>query len=323
MNEQTQLKEFGLIEQYETFPKDYRAGILSGATKQVLREDGNYTDFIPETEHQIGIYFDTMGCVSFSALNCIETILKAKFGVSLNLSDRFLAKMSGTTKRGNYLRTVADSIRTQGAVAEELWPYPRRQRTPVFEWDDFYSEIPEEVRMEALNFLKQWKIEWEWVPMSQVREALKYGPLQVTVRAWPKPNEDGLYHDGGSTRRNHAVTLFNATDDYYEIADHYSKDKKKLVPNYDFKWALQFFVTKQTNVPMPTIELPNNVLVQLVEGSGGFGLHLDGKIIVDDQAKINASFIVRNRGDIKEKVVTLRQDQWDSFPKVNLKGEEL
>lgn len=311
-------QQFGLLEQVDVFPKDWRMGGLSGATKTIINESGDYTKFLPEVEYQVGVYFDTMACVTFSALNCLETIANVK-GISWNKSDRFTAKMSGTGVKGNYLRNVAESIRTEGVVDEEDWPFPRKQRSPVYGWGDYYSEIPDTVRSEGLKWLQDWSIEWEWIRMDQIKEALKYGPIQVTVKAWPKPLKNGLYNDGGSKYRNHAVMLIRATDEYYEIFDHYTKSKKKLVPDYDFKSAMQFSLIPKKD-DMPTLSLPNDVLVQEVEKSGTFGLHLNGKMIVDDVDKVVASWLMRNKGDVKGKTVSLTRDDWNSFSKTDLKN---
>lgn len=314
---------YGLLEQKIAFAKDWRAGGVSGVDKVVLREDGNYTAFLPTVEYQIGTYFDTLSCVTFSALNVVETVAKVK-GIDFNRSDRFTSKMSGTTKEGNYLRSVAESIRLQGTVDEAEWPYPRTQRSPIFDWDDFYTDIPLETQHSALQWLTEYSVQWEWVRPEDVREALKYGPLQVMVKAWPKPGADGLYDDGGSKERNHAVTLFNATDDYYEIFDHYQIERKKLVPNYDFKAAIQYFLVKKK--PM-ALTIANNTLVQDVEGTGAFGMFLNGKIMLGPAAEVLATVTMRSDvgedGGVVIKRMALGKTDWDSFSKTDLKNNPL
>ena len=73
------VKKYGVLEQVQPRVKDWRAGGLTGRTLQVIREDGDYTKFLPEVEYQKAVLFDTLGCVSFSAANNIETILKAQY----------------------------------------------------------------------------------------------------------------------------------------------------------------------------------------------------------------------------------------------------
>lgn len=315
----------GALEEREVRAKDYRVGGISGADRIVIREDGDYRDFLPEMEYQIGVYFDTLACVTFSALNCIETIAKVK-GMNWNRSDRFTAKMSGTTRQGNYLAIVAESIsRDHGTVEQESWPFPDRQREPVFEWDDFYIEIPETVKMEGRRFLQTWKVQHEWVPTSEIRNMMKYGAIQVTVQAWPNANADGLYENRESNRAyNHAVELIYACDEYYEIYDHYSRNRKKLVPNYKFGAAKRFTLKKiDLNEPSPMITLPNNALIQQIgEGAtGAFALHLDGKLLIGETDKVLASWALRSSDFSNKRAIT--KEQWDSFKHLSLKGEPL
>jgi hypothetical protein len=52
-------------------------------------------------------------------------------------------------------------------------------------------------------------------------------------------------------------------------------------------------------------------------------MYLDGKIYVDDTAKILASVIMRTNGNLNGKIKALTQEQWDMFEKYNLKGEKI
>jgi hypothetical protein len=323
-------QEFGLLEERQLNPHDQRAGVVSAVAKKILRESGSYHDVLPVAEYQRGVYFDTMACVTFSALNCLEILAKLK-GLNWNKSDRFTAKQSGTSKTGNYFNVVADSIRNQGVVDEEAWPYPRTQIKPVFDWDDYYAPILLAVQTMGRDWLKGYEVEWEWQNTKKLREALKYGPVQVSVYAWPEPQADGKYADNGEVRRNHAVALVDATDDHYEIFDHYDKTTKYLVPDYRFGAALQFYLTPKNEIPMPTIQLPNNVLVQDVEDTGAFAMHLNGKLMVDDPGKVLATVLMRAPRVIVagksvvqfDAPVPLKKADWDSFPHINLKGESV
>lgn len=317
----------GLLEEREINPKDYRAGAVSGVDRVVIRESGDYRDVLPEFEMQVGTYFDTMACVTFSALNCIETIAKVK-GITINRSDRFTAKMSGTTKSGNYLSKVAESIATQhGTVEEENWPYPRTQRTPIFEWEDFYKAIPEELVMEGRRSLKRFKVQHEWVPTSKVREYLKYSPLQVTVQSFREKNADGFYiNRPANTAYSHAVELVYAGDEYCEIYDHYDNKHKRLAPDYKFGTAKLFtfnIIDPNSIEPTPMITLPNNALIQMTgEGATGeFALHLDGKLLIDEVEKVFGSWAMRSSDFSNKHAIT--KEQWDSFPHYNLKLQKI
>jgi len=321
-------KSFGLLRQDEIIAKDWRLGAVSGAEKHVLRADGQYLGFLPRVEYQSAVYFDTMACVTFSALNCLEIILKVH-EVEIDKSDRFTARMSNTTRTGNYLRSVAESIRVDGTVEESSWPFPRMQRQPVFGWEEYYQLPDPAVIMEGKRWLVDWNVEWEWVPATEekLKEAMTYGPVQVCVYAWPKP-KDGLYDDGGNKDRNHAVTLVGYEEGkHWWIFDHYDAALKKLVWAYDFQWALRYSLTKkhsQNNfTPMPTIVLPDDVLVQETEVSGQFGLHLNGRILLGDLAETLATWLMRNKGVVDGRCIPLKKSDFDSFPKFDLKNNPL
>lgn len=74
--------------------------------------------------------------------------------------------------------------------------------------------------------------------------------------------------------------------------------------------------------------LPQNTLVQLTEGIGGFALFAQDKdgndrFFIDDLAKIQASWLVRNKGDIKGKTLAIAQVVWNAYKPIwrNLKNE--
>lgn len=300
-------------------PKDWRFGGITGWDPSILREDGDYTENLPDFELQHSLHFDSFGCVSFSANNCIEVIGRV-FGYIWNWSDRFLAKQSGTTRTGNSLSVVAETLRTFGCVDEDRWPYPREMWG--FDWDDFYSQIPQEIIDEAKEFLKSWDVNWRWVNPHDVKEAMKYGPVQVGVYAWPKKRPDGKYDDAGKTKRNHAVACVKF-DTHPVILDHYDPFLKELVADYDFKFALQFYIIpKREDSSMP-LNLPNNCLVQQTGpgANGAFGLHLDGKIYVDETDKILASWSVRSSDFNNKRAIS--KEEWDKFPHFDLKNNPL
>lgn len=315
-------KNYGLIPEPKIRAKDWRFGAVSGSPKAVLSEDGNYLDYLPNFEIQAGVYFDTKACVSFSALNCLEIIFRAKGWGEKNFSDRALAKMSDTTKDGNYLSKVAETIRKEGIVPDADWDWNPNQRNPVYDWDDFYKAVPSEVEMKAKRWLNDFKMTWEWVSLDNLKEALKYGPLQVTVYAWNK-KQDGIYPNPKNKYRNHAVTLVNYKEgEYWQIFDHYDTSIKRLAWDYEFGHALRFTVNKRIKDNMPT-DLENDILVQDVEDSGAFALHLDGKLLVDDTDKLLATWLMRNDGDVAGKTAAIKAAEWDKFEKRDLKGNKI
>jgi hypothetical protein len=164
-------------------------GIILGSRKEdwiagtipyeVLNESGDWTEYLPPGEWQRINNKETMACVSFSALNVLETLYYFHTGERRNFSDRFTACMSGTMRRGNYLWKVGDSIRKDGIVDEEDWAVP-----DDMSWDSYYQTPPIKVIDKGKEFLKDWTINYEVIADSS-RESLihhlKQSPLQVVI----------------------------------------------------------------------------------------------------------------------------------------------
>src|SRR5258708_36742261 len=112
----------------------------------------------PVGEHQYSPAIDTMACVSYSATHCIESQILFLKGEVANLSERFLAKMSGTTHQGNYQQKVVEAILKYGMVTDKDWPQPQQ-----FTWDEYYADIPQSVIDKGQEFLKKWNVSYKWI----------------------------------------------------------------------------------------------------------------------------------------------------------------
>lgn len=162
--------------------KDYLAGAFSFVSWEERLKTGNWRPFLPPGERQFNGTIDTMACVTFSALNSIETQEKFLTGKQPNYSDRWIAKMSGTTHEGNYLYKVADAIRKYGLVLEEDYSF-----VSGMTWDEYYTDIPEAKMNELLAKGKAWLDEWsalsEFLTVSKdsFLRHLKHAPIQVTI----------------------------------------------------------------------------------------------------------------------------------------------
>lgn len=310
------LKNYGLRIESEARVKDWIMGGVSAIEPVILVEKG-WGDYLPVKEVQRNKYFDSMSCVTFSALNCLEILHKRLYEEEVNWSDRWTARVSGTNEKGNYLSTVADTIRTRGLVLEDVWSFGDFKS-----WKEYMTDPPIEFDDFGEEFLQHYEIRWEWVltrDVKDLKDILQTAPLQVTGFAWEEP-VDGIYKR--TTRKaNHAFTLYDYNDgEYWLIYDHYDKAIKKLAWNYKFGHILKYNLEQKK--PMP-LQIPNNTFCQLVEGKGEFALALDGKLIVDSLDKVMASFIVRNNGDIKGKTKALLQEEFDEYEKINLKKQPI
>lgn len=299
------LDNYGLLIKDKS-PSDWIAGSFSPLEHKVLQANGQWDGFLPLTEYQ-NQGFETMACVSFSALNCLETIYKRQKGVDRNFSDRFTAKMSGTTSQGNYQFAVAESIKKQGVVDEASWPFAG------LDWNDFYSDIPISVQNEGLEFLTKYNVFYEWVNQESIKTHLAYGPLQVTVKYM---NGNGILNPIGNP--NHAVTLYGYEEDHFKIFDSYNNVHKKYSLNYQFGGIMLFTLAEKT----ASMFIPlDNELYMLVEGpEQKLAMGLGGKLVIYDQkidTLINSAS--RSKKYLVPKPITLAQ--WNSVIKVNGKGQ--
>lgn len=215
-----EIKNYGVILGQRS--TDWIAGAVSGITFEERNPSGDWTPYLPKGEKQFSKFQDSMGCVSFSANNCIETQIKFLTGIEPNFSDRFLAKMSGTTQFGNYLYVVADTVRKVGLVNEEEWPVP-----PDFTWDSFYSQIPQHIIDKGKDFLAQYDISYEFIndwSRENLMKQLKQSPLQVVIPG-------------------HAVMNFYTSLDVQRYFDTYEPFIKEW--GTSFNSVLKYVVTKK------------------------------------------------------------------------------
>lgn len=308
---------------------------LIGSDIKELYPDGNIVRYLPANEIQVGIYFDTYGCVSFSFLNGVEVGIDRKYNeFSLNnqnwlrfnvykdgrpnFSDRDLVIMSDTNPDfGNSGNKVLEAAQKHWLVAEKLAPWNFREWDPKINNKVRYyaygrNEISQ-AKAEELN--SRFEIIGEWVYRSEWEQASKEGVLQVYVNAWFK-DKNGIYFNPDGDY-NHAVIMCDYKG--VRIYDHYEPFIKTLR-----SWEDVHYIALKINIIEKVMEKPkieNNTLVQLIDsgpGGGQFGLHLDNKILTGEEGKIALSFYMRNNGDTKGKTMALNREQWDMFEKKNL-----
>jgi len=249
-------KNLGLLPDWRS-KEETKTDYLFGEEKvaaEVLQPDGQWMNYLPTPEYQKKYNLDVLACVSFSCLNCIETLYKRKFNEERNFSDRFLAKISGTTDHGNSLWKVADTLRHKGEVDEQDWAW----WTPEIDtWEEYYASIPAEIVLKALLFLNNFEINYEWVDVNdkeKIKTALKYAPLQATV-GLNAVDENGYYFCSTKPFYNHAVCLFGYKEnDYWLIFDHYEQVVKRVKWDYQFGNLLKYNLNKKTNFMMRLIK---------------------------------------------------------------------
>lgn len=214
---------------------DYLAGTLP---YEIRLKSGDWRPYLPTEEHQYSDNVDTMACVSFSMNNALEIQHKFLTGSEINFSDRFLAKISGTTPQGNYLYKVADAVRKTGLVTEDIWPAPDH-----YTWATYYADIPQDVMDQA----KKIDMNYEWLTPSkdELVKALKQAPVQIVI---PEPYP------------NHAVVLVHIEGDTAFYFDTYAPYVKSIA------------ISKINSALKPVLNSMNQVKIAVIHGEAGIFL---------------------------------------------------
>ena len=201
-------------------------GFAGAASQIVYKEElpsGDWTLYLPEGSSQwFTNGFDALDCVSESATNIISALYHFKTGVKKKFSPRFTAVMSGTTKQGNYLWKVGDSIRKDGVVEISFWS-PIDNPT----WDTYYIPPTIEIINKAKEFLKDWEVQYEVIDFTResLLKHIKQSPLQVVIPG-------------------HAVMNFLTTDQIYKYFDSYNPWIKERSEGFVF--AQKYILNKKT-----------------------------------------------------------------------------
>ena len=299
-------------------PFDYRFG---GTYGNFPVKNIDWKSMVYDNEMQVGLYFDTMSCVSQSFINAIQLYCLSVYGEQNQWSKRAIAKMSGTTRQGNSGGVVAETARTQGILKEEDWGWNNRSKD-FDEWAKFYSDIPEELVKKALEWLKEYEISYRWVERKDWKEALSVAPIQVYVRAWYK-DKDGIFINK-ENKSNHAVVLLEESDYIYILDSYDTPYIKKLAPDFVFhNWGLQITLTKK-NMFSKTGELLMTFLKdfkarfdkRLIRNSktNEVGYYYDGSLITakTQEQKINMLLAYLHRKDSNP---SISEEDWNKLPK--------
>lgn len=310
-------QNLGVIES-PLIESDYVADVNSPIVYKVVVPDGKWLAYESAGEQQIGVYFDTMACVTFSAIKCIVLQLnRAKAAGEIpnvilarcrelgylnaagwfDFSERFIAKMSGTTTGGNSARAVWDTIRHCGLLGQQDWPYPNTQRTPVFSWDDYYADVPQALQDKALLALELLDIAYEQitdVTLANLDKHLKQAPIQILTYTCPPWNTTDIVLSCGVHPSTHSTVLGGIEAGYIDDLDSYDPFNKKLALDYQINFAFKGVVAiKPTQPAQPMKHFVDKTLYQLITpGSvGGFFVMAGGMLRRDLTAELQATWI--------------------------------
>jgi peptidoglycan hydrolase-like protein with peptidoglycan-binding domain len=261
-------------------PQDWKSAEGTGVIGSPINATGDWRTYEPPGEWQrdMTTMFETDACVSFSANDTLETYgnycikhnlwpsdlvqwlqVKGYFNPdgTLNFSDRFTAKMSGTTMNGNTLPAVWESIRVNGLVPETAWPsdfshLPTQGETQA-NWDKYYAPIPADVIALGKEFLSRFDtgnpnraVQWEWIAYPGIAmtpdsfaQQLKTSPLQIATAVCSGWNTSTVINSCGAGA-GHATMLSSVEPNVsYHILDHYRQFDKQFSLSYVLTYAVR------------------------------------------------------------------------------------
>lgn len=265
-----------------------------GFAKTKLLPSAGWWSFRSAGELQKRNNQDKLACVTFSAHNAIEQIINLfwhldqngqaneeqkeivkvflYFGLikdgQANVSERYIAKLSGTTYRGNTQKNVADAIHKFGLVPEELWSW-------VDDWDEYYKPVPAEIVEQGKKLIDYIEINYEWANPSLFNDSIQYAPLQTSGYAWPLPI-NGVY-PRSDVAKNHAFVRDGKESRNiimnYRISDSYEPFDKRLAADYNFGWDLIFTIHLKKNLSTNLWNM-SNVKILKDKNSAQVGFYL-------------------------------------------------
>ncbi|MEK7578562.1 MAG: hypothetical protein AAB456_02490, partial [Patescibacteria group bacterium] len=232
-------------------PEDYVLGANSPIPLEARNLKRDWREFRSRPERQNYIEFDATNCTSHTITNLWEStanwmlannlwpedalkfwntneyIVNGKF----EISERFLTKMSGNTRQGNYFYKVFDCVRKDGVVPESKWFYQVGMN-----WDNFYAEPAEEIKLLGRESLKYFNLLYESIPAINPKYAvdllfkgLEHAPIAIGIGTC-SPWDESVPACGMSP--NHAVLLDHIEDKAFNIFDSYDPVSKTLEAGY-------------------------------------------------------------------------------------------
>ena len=217
------------------------ASLPSYATKEILQPDGNWEAFLPVEEQQNQHGLETMACTVFATLNICEIIIKRKYNLDVNFSDRWLAWASDISPTGANPQKIAETLRQGGVPNQGDWDFTSDLR----KWEDFYQTPPAKLIALARAFLSTWDFKHYVVPGNKeaIKDALKFSPVGMSVSAWTRSGD--VYDQRGA--ENHWCMTFGINDNY-KMFDSYDSFKKLYSKDAKIAIAKGYYIGKKVNV---------------------------------------------------------------------------
>lgn len=320
----------------ELSPSALMLGTNDRVAHTITNPTFSWIEYFSRGELQIGTFFDTLGCVSFSANKVVEAILNYLIAHNqlaaknvqwlkdngyigedgkVNLSDRFLVAMSGTTEQGNTGEKVWWTIRNFGAVPEYMASWDRGRDVPYQQRFETWYRNPANISQAAKDlgkeFVARFAVFFEWVNTS--KEGLLYGlvysPVQVYIPTdCPTVNTVQQACSAGIT---HAVSVCDDLEPrgYWPLFDHYTKQPqeegqerfiRRVAPNYPFYSYGVVCTIAEKNI---THEDMSNNFVRVVKDANGsavgYFLPAHSPAMIEQMAALYGKTVPKNeKGEI-------------------------
>lgn len=269
-----ELKNFGLSINKEGDPRAY---VLGSGTfelpKIVLKEDGQWDQWLPVYEAQFNDSFETFGCTVFGTLNAIEMVIKRLTNLEPNYSERFNYIIAKITPPGADPHAVMESIREHGVIKQELLPFTSTMKRAEFLQPNPMTKVYLD---EGMKFGYEIQHQYLWTAdkkltrdqrMQIMKENLKYSPLPISVTAWIQ-DDKGLYIDAGQPNTHWCVCFgwnqknapwYNpALPEGWKIFDSYDQSVK--IVSFDHNFEIGKRIHLELNNYLPKVSLIDRIL---------------------------------------------------------------
>ena len=258
-------------------PEDYILGALTPRCIAPISKD-EFHKYLPKGELQFGAE-DFMDCATRSPNNALEaklnkfieiypfhaftTWLTSKGYVNefnkVELSDRWCAVLSGTTRTGNSLVAPLRAIHTYGILPKKLLP-----KEEGMTWDEYHD--PSKITEAMMNLGKE---SLTWIDITYWKTDLTAtDDIACTAGyAWPEPINN--VYPASDNQPNHAfitVPQYEAFDNYEEKPGDFLKDLSSdynLIPGYRLVMQLK------KNIKEPVYQ-NGNWLLDIIKNLGVF-----------------------------------------------------
>lgn len=255
-------------------PQDFRFG----GNIKIIRENGDWRDYIPNPEDQLKYGIESSACFIEAQQHTIASIQEEEFGIpDQNYSSRFNMTFTDADEYGGSPISAAQSFRHDGIIPDSMLPFSEE----ITSWQDFNSfkgGNKNACIAAGKQFLKRWNLYWYIVferfeskeaKLTKLRLALKESPVPMSVPGWYE--RDGIYFRPDGVRDNHLVECVHVDQEgYMYVFDTYEPYLKKLDKDINPEFAMKWTINK---IKTETVEL--GVLAKLFALLKSLGIKLN------------------------------------------------